>query len=93
MLAFTAYGVFANIVVGLKAITRIATIKPANVRARIKLMPQNDKFKGTLTEKDLGMIEDALEISKAFKVYGDGRKKHQKEIDKLILKLYKEFWN
>lgn len=55
-------------------------------------MSQKDKFTGKLTEKELGIIEDALEISKAFKVYGDGREAHQKEIDKVIKKLYSEFY-
>lgn len=56
-------------------------------------MPKTDKFTGKLTENDLDIIEDALEMSAAFKVYGDGREEHQKTIKKLIRKLYTEFWN
>jgi hypothetical protein len=54
-------------------------------------MPNSDKFRGDLTEEDMDIIEDALEQSKAFKVYGDGREEHQKKIDIIIKKLYK-FW-
>lgn len=52
---------------------------------------ENEVFRGDLTDKELGIIEDALETSKAFKVYGDGREEHQKQIDVIIKKLYK-FW-
>lgn len=54
-------------------------------------MPQTDKFQGTLTDKELGIIEDALVMSAAFQCYGDGREKHQKQIKTIIKKLYK-FW-
>ena len=50
-------------------------------------------FNLKLTDEELGLIEDALEISKAFKVYGDGREEHQTKIDKVIKKLYTEAWN
>jgi hypothetical protein len=40
-----------------------------------------------LTKADLQMIVDALEISKAFKVYGDGRDAHQAAIDSILRKL------
>ena len=53
----------------------------------------SEKFKLELTSKELEVIEEALEMSKAFKVYGDGREKHQKEIDKIIKKLYSEAYN
>lgn len=55
------------------------------------IMPKNDKFRGDLTEADLDLIEDALEISASVKVYGDGREDHQKKIKEVIKKLYK-FW-
>lgn len=41
----------------------------------------------TLTPKELATIKDALEISQAFKVYGDGREEHQKECANIINKL------
>lgn len=52
----------------------------------------NQVFEGRLTDKELGVIEDALEISGAFKVYGDGREEHQQEVKAIIKKLYK-FWD
>ncbi len=52
---------------------------------------ENELFRGDLTDKELGIIEDALEMSAAFKVYGDGREAHQKQVKVIIQKLYK-FW-
>lgn len=49
-------------------------------------------FRGDLTEQDLSIIEDALEMYQAFKVYGDGREQHQKQVDTVIKKLYKTFY-
>lgn|SRR5574343_48930 len=40
-----------------------------------------------LTQKELATIKDALEISQAFKVYGEGREEHQKECADIINKL------
>jgi len=54
---------------------------------------ENEIFNLKLTDKELGIIEDSLEISKAFKVYGEGRDAHQNTISKLIQKLYTEAWN
>lgn len=48
---------------------------------------ENEVFRGDLTDKELGIIEDALEMSKS----GDGREEHQKQIDTIIKKLYR-FW-
>ena len=41
----------------------------------------------TFTESELALIQDALEISKSFKVYGDGREEHQAQIDSILQKL------
>ena len=38
-------------------------------------------------KEELETIKDALEISAAFKVYGDGREEHQEKVEKIIQKL------
>lgn len=43
-----------------------------------------------MTNNELKIIEEALEMSKAFKIYGNGRAEHQKEIDMIIKKLYEK---
>lgn len=53
----------------------------------------NEVFKGELTHKELSVIEDALEISSSFKVYGEGREDHQKVCTEIIKKLYSSFYN
>lgn len=40
-----------------------------------------------LTRKDIALILEALEMSKAFKCYGDGREVHQQAIDKVLAKV------
>lgn len=53
----------------------------------------NEVFKGELTHKEMSIIEDALEISSSVKVYGDGREEHQEECERIIKKLYANFYN
>ena len=56
-------------------------------------MSYNEKFKLELTSKELELIEEALEISRDIKVYGDGREEHQKAVNSIIKKLYSEAYN
>jgi len=46
----------------------------------------NQKFLGELRDKDLYLIEDALEF------YADGHKEKRKECEELVLDLYSNFW-
>lgn len=42
-----------------------------------------------LTEDQLEAVKQALEMDKAFRVYGDGRDEHQAFIQRIIVKLAK----
>lgn len=44
------------------------------------------KFEGVLRDKDLYLIEDALNG------YADMRKEKKRECERLVMKLYREFW-
>lgn len=54
-------------------------------------MPNTDKFQGILTDRELGIIEDALGIyvENCQEVCDDRR---AKEVNKLVKKLYSKFW-
>lgn len=43
----------------------------------------------TLNAKELTLVREALEISAAFKVYGEGRQEHQEKVAKVLAKLTK----
>jgi len=55
-------------------------------------MPKNDLFRGDLTDEDLGIIEDALQLEREIRIYGDGREQYQAKVDKIIKKLYSVFY-
>lgn len=44
-----------------------------------------------ISKQELNLIIEALEISKSFKVYGDGREKHQAECQYIINKLKENY--
>ena len=51
---------------------------------------ENEKFKGSLKDKELNIIEDALNY---YTKKENTTKEKTKEIKSLIMKLYKEFYN
>ncbi len=63
-------------------------LRKAEEAKEYKYMPQTDKFQGNLTERELGIIEDALETYEG--ELGDDLRAN--ECRSLRLKLYKCFW-